>query len=133
MQNIFVFYCDGDVPRHTIPANTVLTMKKCDHLRREINVHLEILLPMKNEEDPKKPKALFTISLELRVCSSLFVVLFSKPHFFWKTFHKIPNMQKIFLGKNNWLVGQDFYLNSSQSNTFFFVCISVTVIFRVGP
>ena len=65
MQNIFVFYCDGDVLRDTIPANTVLTMKKCDHLRRKINVHLEILLQMKNE-DPKKPKALFTISLELR-------------------------------------------------------------------
>lgn len=66
MQNIFVFYCDGDVPRHTTPANTVLTMKKCDHLRRKnVNVHLEILPPMKNEDLPK-PKALFTTSLEQR-------------------------------------------------------------------
>ena len=82
MQNIFVFYCDGDVPRHTIPTNTVLTMKKCDHLRRIINIHLEILPPMKDEE-PKKPKALFTISLELRwslflsICCFYFLNLIS--------------------------------------------------------
>ena len=43
MQNIFVFYCDGDVRRRTSPANTILTVRKCEHLRRKINVHLKII------------------------------------------------------------------------------------------
>ena len=75
MQNTSVFYCDGDVLRHATPANTVLTMEKCDHLRRKINVHLAILPTMKNEE-PKKPKALFTISLAQRLSLILSICCF---------------------------------------------------------
>ena len=67
------------------------------------------------DEEPKKPKALFTISLELRwslflsICCFYFVNLISLDNLSQHTKHA------------------DFYLNSSPSNTFFCVFISVTV------